>query len=160
MRTPWRTGHPEDRPARRGWRPGACATALALAATLGWQGGVAAQEQSTWSGVYTAAQASRGMTVYDASCAACHGENLAAGGEIGPPLAGSGFLEFWEGLTLADVHQVMSISMPEDNPGSLDADKYVDIIAYMLQKSEFPAGGDELTEDTLGEVTIQVEQER
>ena len=142
---------------RRGWRHGACATGLVLAATLGWPGGVAAQEQSTWSGVYTDAQASRGMTVYEANSAVCHGENL-AGGELEVPLAGSDFLEFWQGLTLADVHQVMSFSMPQDNPGSLDAAQYVDIIAYMLRKSEFPTGGDELTGDTLGEITIQVEQ--
>ena len=143
---------------RRGWRHGACATGLVLAAALGWPGGVAAQEQSTWSGVYTDAQASRGKTVYDESCTVCHGDNL-AGGELGPPLAGGAFLEFWEGLTLADVHQVMSISMPQDNPGSLEAAQYVDIIAYMLRTSEFPTGGDELSEDTLGEITIQVEQE-
>ncbi len=57
------------------------------------------------------------------------------------------------------MHQVMSISMPQDNPGSLEAAQYVDIIAHMLRTSEFPTGGDELSEDTLGEITIQVEQE-
>ena len=61
---------------------------------------------------------------------------------MGPGLAGSSFLEFWDGLSLGDLYQVMSVSMPQDSPGSLEFSQYVDVIAYMLQKSEYPAGGD------------------
>ena len=135
-----------------------------LAGVAGWQGltaGEAAgrpavQEQSTWSGVYTSGQASRGEGVYNSTCAVCHGDDL-SGGEMGPGLAGNSFLSFWDGLSLGDLYQVMSVSMPQDNPGSLDAAQYVDVIAYMLQQSEFPNGDNELSEDALGDVTIQAQ---
>lgn len=139
-----------------------CVVATVIAALAGWQAfaggtaGLAAQEQSTWSGVYTGAQASRGETLYNSSCAVCHGDDL-AGSEMGPGLAGSSFLNFWEGLSLGDLYQVMSVSMPQDNPGSLDTAEYVDLIAYMLQESEMPAGDGELSEDALGGITIQAE---
>lgn len=117
---------------------------------------VAAQEEQTTtsSGVYTDAQAARGEDIYNSSCAVCHGDNL-AGSEMGPELAGGSFVGFWAGLSLGDLFQVMSISMPQDNPGSLDTAEYVDVIAYMLQRSEFPAGSEELHEDGLSNVEIQ-----
>lgn len=135
-----------------------------LVAVAGWQGLPAgeaagrpvAQEQSTWSGVYTSAQASRGEDVYHSSCGVCHGDDL-SGGEMGPGLAGNSFLSFWDGLSLGDLYQVMSVSMPQDNPGSLDVAQYVDVIAYMLERSEFPTGDNELSEDALGDVTIQAQ---
>ena len=118
-----------------------------------------AQGKSTWSGIYTDAQASRGESVYRSSCAVCHGDDL-AGSEMGPGLAGSAFLEFWDGLSLGDLLQVITISMPQDNPGSLETSEYVDVIAYMLQKSEFPTGSEELPEDQsgLGEFVISAQE--
>ncbi len=137
-----------------------CAAGFVLAVVVGWQGlttgAAAAQEQSTWSGVYTDAQASRGESVYNLTCAVCHGDDL-AGGEMGPGLAGSSFLNFWDGLSLGDLYMVMSVSMPQDNPGSLDPAQYVDVIAYMLQQSEFPTGDGDLSEGALGDVTIQAQ---
>lgn len=128
--------------------------ALLLTAAVGVT--ASGQERSTGSGVYTDAQASRGATVFNSTCAACHAEDL-SGNEMGPPLAGSAFLEYWQGLSLADLMQVMSISMPQDNPGSLDSPQYIEIIAYMLEKSGFPSGTEDLTEDALGEIGITVE---
>ena len=145
---------------RRRWYAGV----VAAAAVAGWQalgnggvaGGLAAQEQSTWSGVYTGAQASRGESVYNSSCAVCHGDDL-AGSEMGPGLAGSSFLNFWDGLSLGDLYTVMSVSMPQDNPGALEVAEYVDVIAYMLSESEFPTGEAELSEEALGGITIQAQ---
>ena len=50
--------------------------------------------------------------------------------------------------------------MPQDNPGSLETAQYVDVIAYMLQRSEFPSGSEELPadQDGLRAVTIQATQ--
>ena len=145
---------------RRRWYV-AVAAAVAVA---GWQAlglaaggsGPAAQGQSTWSGVYTSAQASRGETVYNSSCAVCHGDDL-AGSEMGPGLAGSSFISFWDGLSLGDLYMVMNVSMPQDNPGSLETAEYVDVIAYMLQESEFPEGDGDLTEEALADITIQAQ---
>ena len=128
--------------------------------TVGYaSSGIAFQGKSTWNGVYTDAQASRGASVFSATCAVCHGDDL-SGSEMGPGLAGGSFLEFWDGLSLGDLYQVMSISMPQDNPGSLEISQYVDVIAYMLQSSDFPSGDEELPADETGlrEVTIQAQQ--
>jgi len=42
---------------------------------------------------------------------------------------------------------VISDSMPEDNPGSLKKEEYADVIAYLLQLNKFPAGASELPPD-------------
>ena len=141
------------RPHGRAWL-GLCAAALLCAA---FATGLAAQEgQSTRSGVYTDEQAARGERVYNANCAVCHGDNL-GGNEMGPELAGSSFVGFWAGLSLGDLFMVMSVSMPQDNPGSLDTAQYVDVIAYMLQRSEFPSGGEELPADQDGLRAVTIE---
>ena len=35
-------------------------------------------------------------------------------------------------------------TMPDDNPGGLPAQTYADIVAYMLELNDFPAGDSEL----------------
>src|SRR5580692_9097642 len=47
-------------------------------------------------GVYTAAQADRGKTLYAANCASCHGPMLDGSGAA-PPLAGADFIGNWKG---------------------------------------------------------------
>jgi hypothetical protein len=37
--------------------------------------------------------------------------------------------------------------MPEDNPGSLNAQQYADVMAFFLQLNKFPTGSDELKGD-------------
>lgn len=127
--------------------------AAAVGVTLSARAG--GQEQSTASGVYTDAQASRGAAVFNSTCATCHADDL-SGNELGPPLAGSAFLAYWKDLPLSDLLMVMSFSMPQDNPGSLESSQYIDVIAYMMQKSEYPSGSEELTEDALGDILIKV----
>ena len=56
-------------------------------ATLGAQ-----QSRSSWSGVYTTAQAAAGEKIYSDKCASCHGADL-AGIERAPALAGGTFLD-------------------------------------------------------------------
>src|SRR5688572_31063339 len=63
-------------------------------ATLGAQ-----QSRSSWSGVYTAAQAAAGEKVYFEKCASCHGPDL-GGIERAPALAGGAFLNAWHGQDL------------------------------------------------------------
>jgi len=37
--------------------------------------------------------------------------------------------------------------MPEDNPGELSEQTYADVLAYLFQANEFPAGNEELPPD-------------
>ena len=48
--------------------------------------------------------------------------------------------------------------MPEDNPGSLTDEEYVDVIAYMFSVGGMPAGEDELRPEPGGLARIIIEQ--
>jgi mono/diheme cytochrome c family protein len=99
--------------------------------------------RSVWDGVYTAEQAKRGESLYAQHCSSCHGSTF-EGGEMAPPLAGGAFNANWNGLSLGDLAERIRISMPQNNPGSLSRQQYVDILATMLGGGEFPQGKTEL----------------
>ena len=99
--------------------------------------------RSVWDGVYTADQAKRGESLYAQHCSSCHGSTF-EGGEMAPPLAGGAFNANWNGLSLGDLAERIRISMPQNNPGSLSRQQYVDILATMLGGGEFPQGKIEL----------------
>jgi mono/diheme cytochrome c family protein/sugar lactone lactonase YvrE len=109
--------------------------------------------RSVWDGVYTEAQAQRGQAAYAQSCVRCHGPGLAGVGEA-KPLTGPEFLSNWNGLTLADLFDRTRTTMPIDNPRSLSAETYADILAYVLKYDGFPAGKTEL--DHRGEVLASI----
>jgi mono/diheme cytochrome c family protein len=99
--------------------------------------------RSVWDGVYTAEQAKRGESLYAQHCSSCHGSTF-EGGEMAPPLAGGAFNANWNGLSLGDLAERIRISMPQNSPGSLSRQQYVDILATMLGGGEFPQGKTEL----------------
>jgi mono/diheme cytochrome c family protein len=98
---------------------------------------------TVWSGVYTDAQAKRGADVYGDRCASCHAPDL-TGIDQAPPLAGSDFNTNWNDLSMNDLFERIRISMPGDNPGSLDRQQVADVLAFILSKGNFPAGNTEL----------------
>ena len=116
-------------------RAGVAAAALVAAVT----GMLAAGPRTTWDGVFTGDQAQAGEAAYDEYCATCHLPSL-EGGEDAPPLVGAPFSVVWEGRSLAELVGRMQARMPQDAPGSLSRNAYVDIVAFLLQKNGFPAG--------------------
>jgi cytochrome c553 len=98
-------------------------------------------------GVYTAAQARRGEAVYQSQCAGCHGAPLS--GDAGPPLAGQSFLDVWGRLPLSDLFDKIHNTMPDDAPGTLTGPQVADLVAYLLQANQFPAGREELGADNV-----------
>lgn len=96
--------------------------------------------------VYTGQQAERGKTQYSPNCSSCHMIDL-SGTAQAPPLAGPVFLLRWEGRSVADLFSKIS-TMPPDNPGSLSPEAYLDIVAFLLQSNDFPAGQEELKTNT------------
>ena len=107
---------------------------------------------SVWDGVFTEAQAARGRQIYVGACGLCHGRRLNGAPDdpdmvSTPPLARARFLRVWDGRSLATLLAYTQVTMPEDNPGSLNPQEYVDVIAYLLSMSRMPAGGDELPPD-------------
>ena len=89
-------------------------------------------------GVYTAAQADRGLSVFRSKCASCHAPNR---------FTDDLFYTSFAGKPLWEMFDVISDSMPEDSPGSLKKEEYADVIAYLLKLNNFPAGSSDLPID-------------
>jgi len=131
--------------------------ALAFAVTLA---AVAVGAQSSkaprtvWDGVYSEAQAKRGQAAYTQSCEACHADDLRGRGNA-PSLIEESFAFQWGDLSVADLFAKTQL-MPSDRPGSLPLQTYIDIIAFLLEKNEMPAGQQELGTDvaTLKQIFI------
>jgi mono/diheme cytochrome c family protein len=96
-------------------------------------GSVAADPRTINDAVYTAEQAKAGEKLYAEHCLTCHDKKYFR------PV-----LKAWEGQPLGLLYTVMSASMPESNPGALPRKDYVDILAYILSLSRYPAGDGEL----------------
>jgi cytochrome c len=106
------------------------------------------RKRSVWDGVFTQPQAVRGAESYRYSCATCHGPDLEgdAGRDV-PALYGEEFVGGWNGRTIKDLFNLVSKAMPKDSPGSLKPETYADVVAFLLQANEFPAGAQELPID-------------
>jgi mono/diheme cytochrome c family protein len=120
--------------------------AAAVMATA-WVGLVTAQEKLASSGVYTTAQADRGMSIYDGQCASCH--------ELSR-FKGKDFASAWSDKPLTDLHTAVK-SMPMDNPGSLQPQEYADVLAYFLSINGYPAGQTELKGDDASIKAVKVD---
>ena len=112
---------------------GSWVLALVLVPALGAQ-----EKRSVKDGVYTAAQADRGQVVFRSKCASCHAPNR---------FTDDLFYTSFAGKPLWEMFDVISDSMPEDNPGSLKKEEYADVIAYLLKLNNFPAGPSDLPID-------------
>jgi mono/diheme cytochrome c family protein len=107
--------------------------------------------KTVWDGVYTEAQAQRGSAVYTKECSSCHGDDLAGQGSR---LMGDRFMRDWREDSVMSLFQRTKSVMPRRTPGSLTDAQYLDVIAYVLQENEFPAGTNELTTDLAATVAI------
>ncbi len=116
-----------------------------------------AAESSVKSGVYSAAQAERGLSVILGECARCHGNTLLGGENDTPPLVGAPFQSKWSGLTLGELFEKMYTTMPSDSPGRLSKSDYADALAYILATNKYPAGDKDLAAnaDALKQIKIE-----
>jgi S-disulfanyl-L-cysteine oxidoreductase SoxD len=101
------------------------------------------QGASTWSGVYTDAQAKLGQDSYAKNCSECHGQDLGGDG-FAPGLKGPEFMNNWNGLSVGELYDRIRVSMPPTNPNAVSAKEKADIVAYILKEDGFPAGDKEL----------------
>ena len=95
--------------------------------------------------LFTADQAAQGAPVYQAQCAPCHGSALE--GVAAPALKGEQFkaMAAAQGLTAQSLLTVVAQTMPQSDPGSLSADQYNQVVAYILQQNGYPAGSDAMS---------------
>ena len=96
--------------------------------------------------LYTQDQADSGLSKYSAYCAQCHGAQMQ--GRSGPSLKGKNFATKKAAFTVSDVFHIVYQNMPATQPGSLAHDDYVEIMAFLLQQNDYPAGKTALTFDS------------
>lgn len=120
-------------------------TIAAIALSLGLVSAAAADPRTINDQVYSEAQAEDGEALYENHCLTCHNKKYFR------PV-----LKRWDGQPLSTFFTVMSASMPESNPGSLPDKEYLDILAYILSLSRYPAGEENLHngDGGLSEITI------
>ncbi|HEY4445772.1 MAG TPA: PQQ-binding-like beta-propeller repeat protein [Steroidobacteraceae bacterium] len=121
---------------------------LAVAFLAGSPAGVQAKS----GGAYTVAQASRGAAVYTQYCTQCHGANLQ--GESGPALSGQILQQAYGKGTAAQLYDFISRQMPQNSPGSLSREQYLDVTAYILSRNGFPSGNAALNMGSLSQVRM------
>jgi mono/diheme cytochrome c family protein len=116
----------------------AACLAVAVTAVTGAAQIPPAKTVTTSSGVYTASQAARGEQTYMNICVSCH-----------PPgtYTATAFREKWNGAPLSQLFGLVSNTMPKEQPGTLEADEYAEVIAYLLKINGAPAGKTELPTD-------------
>lgn len=134
-------------------RPAPIGLALIVAGvTTGWPrvapwvgGSAAAQEEprpsidgSVLDGVFTPSQATRGEQKFKQLCTACHTVREHAGRKFGAK---------WAETTLGDLFELISTTMPEGDPGSLQPEEYASILAFLLRERGYPEGQGELKAD-------------
>jgi len=110
---------------------------VAVAGCASGPGGTAAGAApvATVEAYYTIEQAARGQRTFTTICAVCHGRN-----EFTGPI----FQVTWMADPVGAIYDHISTKMPQNRPGSLTPQEYVDVIAYMLQLNRRPAGEREL----------------
>jgi cytochrome c5 len=94
---------------------------------------------TTASGVYTAAQATRGEQTYMNVCVSCH--------PIGT-YAAPAFRDKWNGAPLSKLFDFVTETMPKNEPGSLETKDYVHVISYILKINGAPPGKTPLPADS------------
>jgi len=84
---------------------------------------------------FTAAQVERGRGEFRGICADCHSAS---------EFRGRTFLYEWRRQTAWDFFRELTETMPDDAPGSLTDQQYVDVTAYVLEMNGYAAGESEL----------------
>lgn len=85
---------------------------------------------------FTNGQVERGRSEFGASCGECHSTS---------EFRGTDFQFKWRRRTAWAFFRTLTDTMPEDAPGSLSDQQYVDVIAYILEMNGFAPGDAELT---------------
>ena len=107
-----------------------------------------ADSKTIHDGVYTEAQAARGARFWENICSECH---------VDDEFVGEAYMGSWTNVPISELFDLITVTMPEDNPGSLLDEEYAAVIAYVLSLNELPAGEEELPAvyEALQQIVIQ-----
>ncbi len=90
-------------------------------------------------GIFTADQSERGRVTFDEVCSECHTTN---------EFRGRSFQSNWGRRTVYSFFRTVRSTMPDDNPGGLEEQVYLDVAAYILSINGHDPGAAELTADS------------
>lgn len=131
--------------------------AVALASSRAAAEAAAPQESKTapgiWDGIFTDAQAERGMAVFEAHCATCHDADQL--GEA-PTLTADAFLRNWEGHSVGRLYTKILEMMPPNNTESVNPTQKLEVLTFILRENGFPSGASDLKAkaETLARIQI------
>ncbi len=95
-------------------------------------------EPTTADGIYTLAQAERGRALFQSTCSECHDVE---------DWTDASFRGRWEDESVFQLWYYINDRMPYDDPWSLSRQQVTDVLTYILQLNELPAGDAELATD-------------
>ena len=101
---------------------------------------------SVQDGVYSDDQAGRGEKFFGEACMVCHQPEEFSDG---------GYMEGWSEQSVNDFVEFVRSTMPEDNPGRLRRQEYIDIIAYFFKLNGLPSGENDLERKSLRSIQIE-----
>jgi S-disulfanyl-L-cysteine oxidoreductase SoxD len=122
-----------------GSRRAAAAMIAAVLGTILWTATAQDARRTVRDGVFSAAQAARGERLFESICTNCH--------ELTELTAAGAYLDDVNGESLWETFDYISSDMPEDDPGSLRADEYAAVLAYVLSVYGLPSGETDLRVD-------------
>ena len=123
--------------------------ALSLPAAVNAQDtATAVAERPLTSGVFSQKQVERGEGVYKTSCQSCHAKT---------EYTGDKFKVAWVSKTAFDIFDAIRTQMPEDNPGSLERQEYLDVVTYIFSLNAYPAGENDLPADDEGLKKVKID---
>jgi mono/diheme cytochrome c family protein len=103
---------------------------------------------SVLDGVFTAGQVARGQRTFQGACVSCH---------TVAQQTGKRFQAKWSGTTLGDLFDLISSTMPEGGPGSLNPDEYASVIAFLLKETGYPEGKSDLPGESAALMKVRIE---
>ena len=104
--------------------------------------------KTTRSGVYSREQANRGQDVFLGTCKTCHTTEFHTT---------DAFTTKWNGKALSELLQYIRDQMPKNEPGTLTAEEYADVLAYLLRQNRMPAGDADLPADADAVKSIRID---
>ncbi len=98
-------------------------------------------------GPFTAAQVDAGRQAFVQHCMVCHGNKLQGIGDA-QTLVGKDFVDLWGHDTVKELFTSVKVEMPQNDPGSLSDEMYLNLVAFLLHANGAADGTTPLTADS------------
>lgn len=121
--------------------------AISVIAGLVLLGSAVALAQELPAGPFNAAQVEAGRQAYVEHCMMCHGSKL-QGLADAQKLVGKDFVDAWGHDTAGELYSAVRVEMPQNDPGSLSDEMYLNLTAFLLHANGAKTGTAPLTADS------------